>query len=193
MTITKISLAIAISLLLTIGASAQDRSSVAPPFGSDCGIAGTWYGGSVVAYQMTIIPTVWPDRYTVYSDPMFTDGTKNTLYTGTLVKRGQLYEGSLLQMTSNDPAFATFPPTLGLMPDINAGWVSMKLVGCNTVSSLIPFFGLYLSNSVWTGQKTPMIDAPDVDLLNVLNGGKPIIETYHRLPATVNRALLHHE
>ena len=78
------------------------------------------------------------------------------------------------------------------MPDINAGWLSMKLVGCNTVSNLI-FFGLYLSNSVWSGQKTPMIDAPDVDLINGLNGGRPIVETYHRLPAKVNRALLHHE
>jgi hypothetical protein len=78
------------------------------------------------------------------------------------------------------------------VPDINAGWLSMKLVGCNTVSNLI-FFGLYLSNSVWSGQKTPMIDAPDVDLINGLNGGRPIVETYHRLPAKVNRALLHHE
>ena len=193
MRITKISAAIAISVLLTIGAVAQDRSSADAYFASDCGIAGTWHGGSVVAYQMTIIPTVWPDHYTVYADPMFTNGAKNTLYTGTLVRRGQLYEGSLLQMTSKDPAFATSPPTLGLMPDINAGWVSMKLVGCNTISNSIPFFGLYLSNSVWTGQKTPLIDAPDVDFLNVLNGGRPIVEMYHRLPAKVNRALLHHD
>jgi hypothetical protein len=63
------------------------------------------------------------------------------------------------------------------MPDINAGWVSMKLVDCNTVSNVIPFFGMYFAANVWNSQKTPMIDAPDVDLLDILSNDKPIVET----------------
>jgi len=34
-----------------------------------------------------------------------------------------------------------------------------------------------------------LVDRPDVDLLDVLNGGKPILGTYHRLPTTVTPAL----
>jgi len=40
-----------------------------------------------------------------------------------------------------------------------------------------------------TGGKVPLVDRPDVDLLDVLNGGKPILGTYHRLPTTVTPAL----
>lgn len=192
MTIRKACLAIAVGFLITVGLSAQQLRSELRS-GSDCGIAGTWYGGSVVAYQMTIIPTALPDHYTVYFEGMFTESAKNTINTGTLVKRGQYYEGSILQFTSTDPAFATAPPPLGVMPDINAGWVSMKLVDCNNISNIVPFFGTYFASTVWNGQKTPMVDAPDVDLLDILAGGKPIVETYHRLPAKVNRELLHHE
>jgi hypothetical protein len=164
-------------------------------FASDakpCTIAGTWYGGSVVAYQLTIIPTAEDDHYTIVFQPMFTDGAKDTSYTGTLVKKGSVYEGSSMQMTSADPAFATSPPTLGLMPDLNVVWASMKLVDCNTISNFIPFFGTYTAKGgVWNGQKTPLVDAPDVDLLDFLTGGQPVVETYHRLPSKVNPALLH--
>jgi hypothetical protein len=36
-----------------------------PGAGNDCTLAGTWYGGSVVAYQLTIVPSVPAGHYTI--------------------------------------------------------------------------------------------------------------------------------
>jgi hypothetical protein len=84
------------------------------------------------------------------------------------------------------------------MPDINAVWSSMKLVDCNTIENRIPFFGVYFGSKIWQPGvnwldpgKTPLRDDPDVDLLDILAGGMPIVETYHRLFPTVNPTLLH--
>jgi hypothetical protein len=59
-------------------------------------------------------------------------------------------------------------------------------------------FGLYLARNIWEpgvlwnlNGKIPMKDAPDVDLLDVLNAGKPIVETYHRLSTEMNPTLMH--
>ena len=50
-----------------------------PGMGNDCTIAGTWYGGSVVAYQMTVTqhsegkftPTTPAGHYIVMAEPMY--------------------------------------------------------------------------------------------------------------------------
>jgi hypothetical protein len=38
-----------------------------------------------------------------------------------------------------------------------------------------------------------MLDAPDVDLLDVITGGAPVVESYHRLVEGVNPKLLHQD
>jgi hypothetical protein len=165
---------------------------------STCDLTGAWYGGSVVAYHMTIIPSLQEGHYIVFAEGMYKNSVMNTVYTGEYVKRGKLVEGSMMQLTSSDPDFLN-PPPIGKMPDIAAGWSSLEMVDCNTIKNTIPIFGIYFAPNIWqpgiawvAQGKVPLIDAPDVDLLDILSGGKPIVETYHRLSKTVNPRLLHH-
>jgi len=175
--------------------------------GNDCTIAGTWYGGSAVAYQLTITPSIPVGHFIIAAEPMYVNpqAPLATKFTGQLVKRANVYEGSMLSL-SGDKSFIDLPPaTNPKMPDLQVGWISMKLVDCNTIQNTIPFFGLYFGAGIWqpgtpwTGVqwaasgKVPLSDAPDVDLIPVLTGGvKPILETYHRLATKINPNLLHH-
>ena len=188
-------------LTLTIGAVAQQGPS-------ECTLAGTWYGGSVVAYQMTITPALpspviafgpylaFGDTYIVHFDGMYKNAVLNTSYTGLLKKNGTRYEGMAMALVTNDPDFLK-PPPIGKMPDLLVGMNSFELVDCNSIRNTMPFFGRYFAASIWNpgvewlGVKTPLVDAPDVDMLNMLTGGQPVIETYHRLPQTINPHLLH--
>ena len=152
--------------------------------GNECTIAGNWIGGSVVAYQMTIIPINPSGHYMVLTQPGFTEGTLATMFTQTVVKHGDVYEGGGVQLYSENPAFASGPPTLFLMPDVHVLWSSMKLTDCNTLTTSIPFFGLYFADGIFSGTTVPFVTPLDVDLVNVLNGGMPITESYRRLPTT---------
>jgi hypothetical protein len=166
--------------------------------GPTCDLTGAWYGGSVVAYQMTIIPAPGESHVIVFAEGMYKNSVMNTVFTGEFAKKGNRYEGSLIQMTTPDPDFLN-PPPIGKMPDTAAVWGSMEMLDCNTIKNTIPFFGIYLAANIWqpgivwvAQGKVPLIDPPDVDLLDILAGGKPIVETYHRLSPAVNPALLHH-
>jgi hypothetical protein len=156
-----------------------------------CDLAGTWYGGSTVAYHMTIIPAAARDHYAVSFQGMYKNSVMNTVYTGQLARKHNRYEGPFMQLSTADPDFLN-PPPIGKLPDIIAGWSSMRLVDCNTIENRIPLFGVYFASSVWqpasdgptidwTGVKTPLVNPPDVDLLIPITGGSPIVETYHRL------------
>ena len=171
--------------------------------GNGCTPAGTWYGGSAVAYQMTITPAGPAGHYMVTAQPMYKNSVMSTLYTGMSVKNSNVYEGNGMSLSTQDPAFLN-PPPIGKLPDIVVGWFVMQMVDCNTIKNTIPFLGVYFGASIWqpgtpwTGinwlpnAKIPLLSPPDVDLIPVLTGGtKPIVETYHRLPETVNPALLH--
>jgi len=178
-----------------------------PGMGNDCTIAGTWYGGSVVAYQMTVTPTTPAGHYIVMAEPMYVNpqAPLAAKYTGQLIKKADVYEGSILSL-SGDKSFINLPPgTNPKMPDLEVGWETMKLVDCNTIQNTIPFFGIYFGAGIWqpgtpwTGVqwaadgKVPLRDAPDIDLIPILTGDvKPILETYHRLTTTINPNFLHH-
>jgi hypothetical protein len=171
--------------------------------GNNCTIAGTWYGGSVVAYQLTITPSAPGGHYSFIFDPMYVNpqAPLAAKVTGELIKRGDVYEGSMLSL-----AGGTIPPDQNYqMPDLAVGWNSMQLLDCNTIKNTIPFFGLYFGAGIWqpgtpwtginwvSGGKVPLLDSPDVDLIPVLTGDvKPIVETYHRLQKTINPNLVHH-
>ncbi len=166
------------------------------PKREECQPDGVWYGGSTVAYQMTIVPTGRDGHYLVTAQGMYRGGVLNTSYQGELVKKGDGWEGAVMQLVTTDSAFLN-PPPVGKMPDLNVGWVILQLVDCNTLRDSIPFFGTYAAAGIWqpgiiwAGGKRPFIDPPDVDLVNVLNGGKPVEETYHRLPRAIDPKLLH--
>lgn len=170
---------------------------------NDCTPAGVWYGGSVVGYHMTITQSGPATHYSIMAQGMYKNSVMNTAYTGELNKVGNHYEGAMMALSTQDPDFMN-PPPIGKLADITAGWSIMEMVDCNTLKNTIPFFGLYVGAFIWqpaagpsTGGiqwlngKTPLLDAPDLDLVDFLAGGKPIIETYHRLPKTVNRSLFH--
>ncbi len=161
--------------------------------GNECTIAGTWYGGSVVAYQMTIIPIQPAGHYMVLTQAGFTDAKFTTMYSGISEKKGDGYEGTFMQFYSDNEAFTTAPPTILLFPDLRVGYSIMKLTDCNTISNYIPFFGVYFGYRVWAGEVTPFVSPLDFDFLDLLSNGKPIRETYHRIPNSINPALLHHD
>jgi hypothetical protein len=128
---------------------------------------------------------------------MYKSSVMNTAYTGEVTVKRHRYEGPLMQLSTSDPSFLN-PPPIGQMPDITAAWSSMEQVDCNTIKNTIPFFGIYFASNIWqpgvvwqTPGKVPFLDAPDVDLLDVLAGGVPVVETYRRVSRTVNPALLH--
>lgn len=190
---------------------------------TECTPAGTWYGGSVTAYQLTIVPVAPAGHYSFIFQGMYKEPAPYVITahpTGEIVKNGRLFEGPMLSLAA-DSSVADNPGTAAKMPDLLAGWVSMEMVDCNTIRNTIPFFGLYfasptqlppelfppfgvntpgiwLPGTPWTGVnwingKVPFVDAPDVDMIIALTlDTRPIVETYHRLPATVNPALLHH-
>lgn len=130
---------IALLLSVTTGALAQQGK------GNECTPAGVWYGGSAVAYHMTVIPA---GPYTVFAEGMYKDGVMTTSYWGALTKKNHKYEGSLMQLYTADPDFLNMPP-IGKMPDIRAGWSSMEMLNCNTIKNTLPFFGLYLARNIW--------------------------------------------
>lgn len=187
--------------------------------GNECTLAGTWYGGSVVAYQLTIVPSTPAGHYTFFFQGMYKAPPPTAIDahpTGEIVKKGNVYEGPMLVL-HGDSTFVDLPPAAnGKMPDLDAGWVSMEMLDCNTIKNTIPFLGTYFgpptqipplgvdTPGIWlpgnpgmgvnwiAGGKVPLLDAPDLDMILLLTGDvKPIVETYHRLPKTVNPALLH--
>jgi hypothetical protein len=126
-----------------------------------------------------------------------------TGYAGTLAKNGKVYEGPTMSLTTQDPAYSGQPPFANL-PDVAVGWTSVEMVDCNTLKSTLPFLGVCFGASIWepgtprTGinwmpnAKISLLSPPDVDLIPILTGDtRPIVETYHRLPETVNPDLLH--
>jgi len=165
--------------------------------GNSCTPAGVWYGGSVVAYKLTVVPLVPAGHYTVIFEGMYTNSAMKTTYSGQVEKKGDVYEGSLLALTTQNPAFLTSPPP-NEMPDLVAAWMSLRMDDCNNMTNTMPFLGLYggagiwqPGGPVWLNGKKPMIDPPDFDLLDFLTEGHPAVERYRRLPNNVNRSLLH--
>ncbi len=171
--------------------------------GNQCTLAGTWYGGSVVAYFLTVTPAGPAGQYATAAQPMYKNSVLSTGYAGRLVKNGKVYEGPMMSLTTQDPAYSG-PPPFATLPDLAVVWESVEMLDCNTIKATIAFFGVYsgaliwLPGSPWTGiswmpnPKVPLTDAPDIDMIPILTGDtKPVVETYHRLPEAVNPALLH--
>ena len=178
--------------------------------GNQCTPEGVWYGGSVVAYRMTIIPAGPAGHFIAFAEGMYKNSVMTSTYAGEIAKAGDKYEGMTMALNTQDPEYASAPPPYKVLPDIAVGWMSMEMMDCNTIKNTLPFYGLYFGapseagagvwkpGTPWTGidwvigGKVPLVDPPDVDLIPVLTGDtKPIVETYHRILRTVNPALLH--
>ena len=187
----------ATALMLSITAVAEQGKGV------PCTLAGVWYGGSVVAYRITITPAGPAGHYQVLTEGMYKNAVMTTMWSGQIEKHGKQYVGTMSALNTQDPAY-NGPPPFANLPDIAAGWFTFELLNCNTMKSTIPFLGLYFGPGIWQpgtpwsginwlpNAKVPMQDPPDVDLIPVLTGDvKPIVETYHRVSRTVNASLLH--
>ncbi len=174
-----------------------------PGFGNDCTPAGSWYGGSVVGYQLTIVPTNPAGRYTTFGQGIYKASAITATITGEISRKGNVFEGSFLSLTGDD-SFVNLPPAAnGKMPDLEVGWEVVKMLDCNTLQVTIPFFGSYFATNIWQpgspwggptwlNLKVPFVDPPDIDWIPILtNDTKPIVETYHRVPDKINPALLH--
>ena len=172
--------------------------------GNECTPAGVWYGGSVVAYTLTITESGPAGHYTTYGEGMYKTSILATGYSATVEKKGRKYEGAGMALQTSNPEYLNAPP-FQTLPDLAAAWFSIEMVDCDTIKNTIPFFGVYFGAGLWqpgspwsgigwlTNGKVPFVDAPDLDMIPILTGDtKPIVETYHRVPSKVNPALLHH-
>jgi hypothetical protein len=185
-------------LALVVGVFAQQGK------GNGCTPVGVWYGGSVVAYTLTITQTGPAGHFITYGEGVYKTSIVGTGYQATLEKHGNRYEGAGMALETSDPEYLN-PPPFEKMPDLVAAWFSMEMIDCNTIRNVIPFFGTYFGagfwqpGSPWTGMgwisggKMPFVDPPDLDMIPILTGNtKPIVETYHRISRTVNPNLLHY-
>lgn len=172
--------------------------------GNDCTLTGVWYGGSAVAYTLTITQSGPAGHYVTYSEGMYKTSILSTGFSGTMEKNGEKYEGAGMALETSNPEYLN-PPPFQTLPDLIVAWFSTEMVDCNTLKNTIPFFGIYFGAGIWqpgtpwTGMdwlansKRPFVDAPDLDMIPILTGDtKPIVETYHRIPNLVNPTLLHH-
>ena len=90
-------LALAAALLLSVSAAMAEPAH--PP--RHCDLTGTWYGGSIVAYQMTIVPAGTSGRYSVVAEGMYKNSVINTIYTGLVARKHDRYQGPLMQLTTS--------------------------------------------------------------------------------------------
>ena len=161
----------AVVLFLVLSTSCLAQGS-----GNACMPTGRWYGGSQYAkYHLTVTFNV--SAYSVMFQGAYQNAPVETKYTGEIVRKGDHYEGGVIQLASSA---ATFPAPL---PDILAAWSTVRMPDCDTLVSDISFFGIYLASSIWapTGAKVPFRDKLDVDILAGL-GVTSIQEVYHRVP-----------
>jgi hypothetical protein len=143
--------------------------------GKKCDVSGTWYGGSAdpLQYLWTITP-IGAGRYQSLIQAGFYPpaGQKSwTTWSGEITKiDGKSYE-------SQEMSYWVFEGSP--LPQVQIVHTDIELTDCNTLVSTIDLWAAYLS---FTLEMTPFVDDPDLDLLLILNGGQPIIETYRRLP-----------
>lgn len=157
-----------------------------------CTQTGTWYGGSYnddhegYKYQYTFIPTKPGRRFSVTADGVYNPDTLGaaevaTTWTGEMVKKpskaiggsddsndGSTYEIRLIALTSTDPID---PPEV--LPMIWAVKGDVRFDGCNTLMITYDWFAVY------TWEKVPFVDEPD---MWVLNSGQAIDESIKRMP-----------
>lgn len=70
--------------------------------GNPCTPAGVWYGGSVVAYRMTITPAGPAGQFTILTEAMYKNAVLSTMWAGQITKRGKKYEGSMSSLSTQD-------------------------------------------------------------------------------------------
>ncbi|HET8824776.1 MAG TPA: hypothetical protein VFM77_06585, partial [Terriglobales bacterium] len=103
----------ALLVIVSVGALAQQGKR------NDCTIAGTWYGGSVVAYSLTITQSGPAGHYVTYGEGMYKTSILSTGYAGTLARNGDKYEGSGMALETSNPEYLN-PPPFQTLPDLVA-------------------------------------------------------------------------
>jgi hypothetical protein len=131
-----------------------------------CSPVGTWFGGSGVKYQLTIIAD-GSDKYTVIYDPAFqvppfSIGTK---FTGVMVKKGNVFSATGMVMLNTDTTYPPAPPVIWALRETG------RMPDCNSLEFTITFFAAY------SWGKVPLVDEPDY-----YPAPTPIYETYKRTP-----------
>ena len=153
--------------------------SVLPVFagsGGRCSPEGTWYGGSTTKYVLTISPKSG-NSYSVTAQGAYSLGitgvVAHTSYSGEMIKIApKTYLMRMISLLSYDSAL---PPAESAI-EIDATSGPTVMTSCSTMTGTIDYFVAYFG---WGAE--PFVDSPDLDLLAVLNGGEPIVETYRRI------------
>lgn len=144
--------------------------------GNKCSPAGTWYGGAEggAKYLMTITPR-GGNRFTVIAQGGYSlEGVgyvANTSFAGELAKTGPgRYLARMMAFLATDYGI---PPAVA---EIDAASGTMEMTSCTQLISTIDFFVAYFDPNA-----NPFEDPYNLDLLQILHGGEPIVETYTRI------------
>ena len=153
--------------------------------GTNCDIAGTWYGGSDpnTPYIWTITPMVG-GRYSsvaqqAYPFSLIAEYAGTTNWAIDITKlNARDYESYGMSYWTYRWAGTDQPQ----LPELDIVRSRLRLVDCNTIENTIDAFAVYFHfNST---SMTPFVTPPDLDLLELFTGGDPIVETYHRMPTS---------
>jgi hypothetical protein len=167
---------------------------LAQGFGNECSPAGTWYGGSAPAkYLFTVMPSR-AGVFTTLGQAAFKPNPAAvavlTNYSGTMTAEEGTgrYIGHAIAIAN--PTDAPPNPATPSYPPVWAVEEYFTLTDCNTLSSVITFFGGYNWLSLeplvpGVKPKVPFLDPPDF----IRNGIPPgtATESYHRVPSTCKR------
>ncbi len=140
-----------------------------------CSPTGTWYGGGVTKYILTITP-ITGERFAIRYEPVYSlVGLGKAAWTSVpgQLKRveGNRYVGQAIIMSTTSSALP--PPEDSYELDAVRSW--MVFTNCDDIQLTYDFWGGYFGLN-----KVPFVDPPDVIYLPP--GG--FIETYHRMPTT---------
>jgi hypothetical protein len=160
---------------------------LAQPKARACDPTGTWVGGGdplYPSYQLTVTPE-GGGRYTVLYQMMFDPGTHATAYTGEMKRdRGGAYVEQICASITLNQELVDFYASLGIvveqpgLPEVDCVHARKVMLDCDTMQTTIDWFGWYIPFSL---DKIPFTTQPEIEFINDLNGGEPLLETYHRV------------
>jgi hypothetical protein len=176
----KFLLVIVVFTLLAVPCFAQQKAR-------SCDPTGTWVGGGdplYPSYQLTVT-SEGGGRYTVTYQMMFDPGTQATSFTGEMRRgRGGAYDEQICASLTITQEMADFYASLGVivedlsLPELDCVHARTVMVDCDTMQTTIDWFAWYLPFSL---DEIPFVTQPEIEVIRDLNGGDPILETYHRI------------
>jgi hypothetical protein len=151
--------------------------------GNNCDISGTWYGGSDpnMPYIWTITPMTG-GRYSSIAQQAYPFSLLQQ-YAGVTNWSIDIAKVDAREFDSYGMSYWVYrweDPENPQLPELDVVRSRLRLLDCNTAENTIDVYVVYYSFD--STKMTPFVTPPDLDVIADYNGGKPIVETYRRMP-----------